>query len=554
MAHMPSGFCSGYKHFTKEGAHEYRLEKLDLKARHHSFEFRAVYKTIQDVMQRPNVIIRSVYSNFSPLGIFYLGPYPIDLVIVTASGQILMYQFDGMWCHGCQECPPIGRYVNGQTWHQVREKTEKRDANTLEWIQRVNEAALQCQLSAMPFISYHVIQDCCTPGYSPQTLRRAFATEPALTKLIKGYSITDMCGKSTSLSTLQHLLSSITDSSYTFIAYANVIIQAIDSEQPSLITYETRENRYTRQHLSHQGHVVLTRNYYQWLQATFGNRLEITSIEWILFYATDPHWNTIYTHLTQLRSSTDDKVMVTFLKRIVNLSCGFFGARTSSLDKCSYRLVNSLPANYAFYLHFPDMNYTMDIGNNSYFLLETKPRPKLGTKRKATSSALPMFITIIEYGKLRLVQILHFIQQHVYPNSFKLLYSNVDNLIYALANVDTLEEAVRPECQINFQHNKESYFALDKKQPGLAELKWIRNGNVGWKFLTMRTQHYCIVISEQEHKTNLHKTAGWSGLSSWEAYTSSKKLLEGEKLSLTQTRRTNKIANMDTHQIQYLYK
>ena len=93
----------------------------------------------------------------------------------------------------------------------------------------------------------------------------------------------------------------------------------------------------------------------------------------------------------------------------------------------------------------------------------------------------------------------------------------------------------------------------NQKRPGLAELKWIRNGDCGWKFLTLRTQHYCIIISEQEDQANLHKAAGWSGLSSWQAYTASKKIMDGQKLTLSQTRRVNKKASMDTHQVDYMY-
>jgi len=385
-------------------------------------------------------------------------------------------------------------------------------------------------------------------------LENAFQTIPDLVSLVKGYRITDACDKTISLSRLEDLLSTHTDANYTFFAYAHVNLDLLPHEQAPFITYETRENKYAKQMLSTQGQVVLTRNYYQWLKQTFGSRIHVDSIDWIIFYATEPCWNVLYTRLTQLRSSTTDQVLMSYLKRMINLGCGFFGARTSQKDKCSYRLVNALPASYAFYLHRPDINYTMDIGSNAYFLLETKARPKLVQTLKATNTALPMFLTVIEYGKLRLVQIMHFIQQHVYPHHFKLLYSNVDNMVYALANADSLEEAVRPDALTNFNQQKQLFMALDgTKQPGLAKLEWIRNGHSQWKFISLRTQHYCVVLSEQEHQANLHKTAGWSGLSSWEAYTSSKKILEGQRLCIIQNRRINKIANLNTRPVEFMY-
>jgi len=540
---MPSGFCTGFKSFcTNDGT---QLEKLDTRARHHSFEFRAVYKTILDMSQRTDIQIRAVYSNFSAYGLFCLGPYPIDLVITTSLGQVFLFQMDGAWCHGCPRCPSLERYVHYQTLEQVRKTTQTRDDHTLLWMNHINS-------NNKPSVSYWVIQDCCTLGYDPKSLQRAFETIPALAQVVKGYSITDHCGKSMTTSTLQQLLAKQTDSSYTFIAHADITIEPASYEQAPLIIYESRENKYAKQHLSYQGSVVLTRDYYQWLLDQFGSRVHVHHFNWILFYATEPCWNSIYNTLIQLRSSTQDPILVSFLKRIINLSCGFFGTRTTYKDKCSYRLVDAVPANYVFYLHYPDIYNSMDVGNNGYFLLETKSKPKLKKGLTPSNSALPMFLSVVEYGKLRLLQILQFIQNHVRPGYFKLLYSNVDNMLYTLANVDTLEEAVEPDRLFNFHQTKDAFLTVSK-QPGSAEPKWIRNGDCGWKFVTLRTQHYSLVIAEQEHDDNLHKTAGWSGLSSWETYKASKSILEGEHISITQSRRINKIANVATHQVEFKY-
>lgn len=545
---MPTGFATGFKSFCTNDPKHCHLERLDAMARHQSFEYRAVYKTIHDMMQFPNIQIRTVYSNYSPLGLFYLGSYPIDLVVITTTGHVFLFQMDGAWCHGCPTCPPLGRYINGKTWQQVRTLTNKRDDKTRQWVNQINT-----RLNNKSLVSYAIIQDCCTPGYTPKELDNAFQTIPALASLVKGYHITDKCGKTLTWTHLEKLLDTHRDPDYTFIAYAHVHLDLLPHEQAPLIVYEMRDDKYAKQSLSTQGQVILTRNYYQWLKQMFGSRICVNVMDWILFYATEPCWNNLYTLLTQLRSSTQDPVLVSYLKRMINLGCGFFGARTSQKDKSSYRLVNALPANYAFYLHTPDINYTMDIGSNAYFLLATRPRPKLCQFVKPTNTALPMFLTIIEYGKLRLVQILHFIQQHVYPHYFKLLYSNVDNLIYSLARVDTLQEAVRPEALMSYDQNKDLFLASGAKQPGLAKLEWIRNGDCGWKFISLRTQHYCVIISEQQHNMNLHKTAGWTGLSSWEAYTMSKSILEGQQLCLIQNRRINKIANVNTHPVKFMY-
>jgi hypothetical protein len=545
QAMMPSGFCTGFRKIVSQN--QEFMECLDIKGRRHrSFEFRAVYKTIYDLMQKGTCSIRTVYSNYSALGLFCLGPYPIDLAIITEDGQLLLYQMDGAYCHGCPNCPPRDRYLNGQTHQQVREKTNKRDATTRSWINQYHAK-----------IQYTIIQDCCTPGYSSKLLKAAFETVPELANLVKGYAITDEFNNGCSVSEMIFKLTSSTNQAFTYIAHANLNLPYANHLGP-LIVYEPRPDTYTRQTLSHDGTVVLTRDYLQWLLSIFGESCVVQSLDWILFYSVDPIWNHLFKTLTQWRSTTKDPVLVSFLKRIINLTCGFFGARTAQHDKTTYRLVNKLPNNYAFFRHFPDINYTMDVGSNSYFLLETKPWPKYYNYRKSSKSALPMFLSVVEYGKLRLVQILHYIQQHTAPGHFKLLYSNIDNIIYSLAHADTLEDAIRLDARKDFDATKHLYLTPPAdsnaiKLPGLAELKWIRRGDVDWKFITIRTQHYCLVVSETEHQDNVHKTSGWSNLSSMEAYHAAKSILNGNKVNILQTRRINKKSNMLTHQVQFTY-
>ena len=320
------------------------------------------------------------------------------------------------------------------------------------------------------------------------------------------------------------------------------------------MVYQEREDKYTKQTLAYSGTVVLTRDYFEWLQAAFGQVL-LEDVDWVLFYKTEPIFNQLYYDLTTLRSTTTDPVLVCFIKRMINLSCGFFGTRTSEQNKSVYRLVDRPPADYSFFRHQLNLDYTMDLGKKSYVLLETKLWPKISTYQKPSTSAIPMFLSIVEYGKLRLVQILHFIQQHVDSSKFRLLYSNIDNLVFALADADTLEEAIHPQLDHHFQAQKEQFFVAHPthKTPGMAALEWIRDHSCGWKFISIRTQHYCLVVSQPECEGNLHMTSGWSKLSSQEAYNLSKQMLSGNSVQLMQTRRTDKKSNMDTHQVEFLY-
>ena len=550
--YMPSGFCTG---FGKSQEHPGKdLCKLDSKARHKSFEFRAVYKVLFDLSKRDGIAIRSVYSNYSPLGLFCLGSYPIDLAIVTQDGRLLLYQMDGLWAHGCPTCPDQPHlFVHGQTYQQVRQKTNQRDRDIHTWMETINATV------NYPMVQYTIIYDCHTDGFSPNALDYIYSTVPELAQLVQGYQVTDVIGTTLRETTFESVLAKHSNISYTFIAKATVNVWStadIHTDGP-LVVYQSRSNKYTKQSLAYSGTIVLTRDYYEWLNKTF-QRVSLENLEWVLFYKTEPIFNQIYNELTQLRSTSTDPVLICFLKRLINLSCGFYGAHTSQQDKATYRLVDGLPKDYAFFQHNLNLDYTTDIGQRSYILLETKSLPKVSSYHKPSNSAIPMFVTIVEYGKLRLVQILHFLQQHADPLKFRLLYSNIDNILFALGDADTLEEVLRPHRLDSFNTQKENFLASVQngaivKTPGMAALEWIRKGSCGWKFISIRTQHYCLVVSNPTNGGNLHKTSGWANVSSQNAYNLALQMLKGKTVTMNQTRRVDKKCSMDTRKVTFHY-
>jgi len=551
QTYMPSGFCTGYGKVKPSG---HSLEKLDKKSRHNTFEFRAVYRVLHHISVEKKEIIRSVYSNFSPLGLFYLGSYPIDLAVVLESGHLLLFQMDGQWTHGCpDQCQPLKHYANGQSYEQVRAKTNLRDKVILEW-----RTAMMLQEFQ---VEYEIIYDCHSEflsEYSGTFLETQFQNKPELAQLVKSYQRIESLGNSLTPQKLEYLIASAPDNDFTFIAKARLQVASHPHEliPPGgpLVVYEHRHDKYTRQSLSYNGSVVLTRDYYEWLKNSFDTVL-VQELEWVLFYKTEPIFNEIYQNLIQSRSVTKDPVHASFLKRMINLSCGFYGAHTSQQNKTTYRLVDGPPSNYQFFRHHLNMDYTGDVGQNGYLLLETKMWPKKSSYRKASSSAIPMFLCIIEYGKLRLIQVLNFLQRHIAPTQFRLLYSNIDNLVFALGNANTLQESVHPFRMASFHAEKHQFLVEEEesKTPGKAELEWIRQSSSGWKFISVRTQHYCLVVSHDHDQGHLHKTSGWSHLSSVEAYELAKEMLGGKQVKVIQTRRVNKKCNMDTHQVEFMY-
>lgn len=550
QALMPTGFCMGFQKSQLDGN---CLQLMDIRARYKSFEFRAVYKTLYDLLQHKGVLIRTVYSNFSPFGIFGLGSYLIDLAVVTNKGRLLLYQMDGAFCHGCDDCPPLFRYVHGKTQDQVRKDTKIRDAFIHSWVKEMNLAAIRhsSEYEKEPMVAYQVIQDCCSPGYDSASLSAAFLTIPALAQLVKGYTIVDQIGKNPSIcKVMQKIDAAQNNLNFMFIAKAHVTIQKSPQQKwqyGPLIVYENRQDKYAKQSLAYSGCVVLTRDYYLWLKKNYGTQLSISSIDWILFYPTEPRWNDIYEFLTQYRSETNDVVMAAFLKRIINLSAGFYAVRSDQPRRSRFRLVNKLPMDFKFYQHSPDVHYCMDVGQDSYFLLEMKPAPKLFVA--PSKSALAMHLTIVEYAKCRLIELIHFLQQHIKVGCFRLLYSNVDNVVFCIANADCLADAIEPTMMSSFNQTKYLYVVDGQKKPGLAEEKWIRLGSSRWKFISIRMQHYCLVVPSNE-EDGLYKTSGWSNLSSMEAFQAAEAILKGERVTISQMRRVNKLSNMNVHSVQ----
>ena len=600
---IPSGFCTGYEKLDPDSSAGI-LERLDVRARHKSFEFRAVYKAIEGFVRRSGEVVRSLYHNYSPLGLFTLGMYNLDLAIVTERGQILLLNCDGNFVHSCDTCPPFKRqrqFVNGQSREQVREKSDRRDADIRAWVDSVN-AGFAALGWGPETVSYAVLHDCHTPGYTTLDLERSFATHPVLAKLVRGYRITDQCGSSLSLAQFRELASSGREEdggdSHTFIAKATVSVEPPpwrsgfedtkdkdgsfslgplivygekdddedDDESPERVRPgRPKSNRYSHQALAWSGTVVLTRDYYHWLENTFGNRFTVRDLDWVLFFKTEPCLNVIYRELVDLRSTTPDPVLVTFIKRIVNLSAGFYGVRSSQRNKTTYRLVNKMPFRFAFYRHALDPHNNVLLGDTSYFLLETSPAPKRPTKRPPAKSAVALFLTIVEYGKLRLVEILHFIREHLPPGRCRLVYSNVDNAVICLSGgSDSLEQAVAPEKRSSFRALKSSHLyeeseegrpAAAVKAPGLAELKWKRSGpDCDWKFITLRIQHYCIKVPARPDQ-NLHKTSGWSDVSSDQVFSWAQDLLRGSGVvKVLQNRRVSKMFSTETRPVTFQYQ
>ena len=119
-----------------------------------------------------------------------------------------------------------------------------------------------------------------------------------------------------------------------------------------------------------------------------------------------------------------------------------------------------------------------------------------------------------------------------------------------------LEDVVMPTKQVSFCACQRHFLMMPEnsnKTPGLAEIKWQRGGDgCHWKFITVRTQHYCIGVQSNPTQ-DLHKTAGWSNVSSEQAFAWAEDLLRGRRVAVPQTRRISKMLSMDTREVVFHY-
>ena len=61
-------------------------------------------------------------------------------------------------------------------------------------------------------------------------------------------------------------------------------------------------------------------------------------------------------------------------------------------------------------------------------------------------------------------------------------------------------------------------------------------------------QHYCL-STESDQQPNLHKSSGWSNVSSEQAFDWAQQLLAGESVAVPQKRRVHKMLSMETRDV-----
>jgi uncharacterized membrane protein len=457
-ARLPTGFSVSFR----KGARVYSYQ------RHRAFEFRAVFYTLRQLLLQGQAI-RGVYSNYHPLGICYVGPYPLDLCVVLEGGQALLYNFDGIYAHSCRAdppCSPLSSYASQKSSQELSEDANKRDEFIIQYIDRGN-------------MLYQVFSDCCSGPYNKQQLNSEFLRDFQLRALIEPYE--QINGNLDYPSPLT-----------TFVAEVRGSVQADEKNPlPPIFTWYNGKAANLN-----QGTFLVTQDSYEYLKEHHG--LVVDQVEAAVFYKRDFLLPQFYQRLL-LERSRHGEVQSKIIKSIVNYSTGVFGANPNNLKAGTRRLVYRLPLRFDFNRHlcFP---------LSDYFVVENLAKAKT---EKLSFNALAVFVTIVEYGKLRILQLLDFYKRHLDPCDYRLLYIHVDSTIVALSGA-SLDETARDSAQ--YQRDKALFFHQEK--PGMAKLEWMKNDL--WNCITPRPQFFALL--HPDTREGIYKMSGGGSLSPDDAY------------------------------------
>jgi hypothetical protein len=284
--------------------------------------------------------------------------------------------------------------------------------------------------------------------------------------------------------------------------------------------------------------IIVTKDYLDWLVRECNFKVSV--IHNIFYYKTSNILNKIYQDLiTERNSPTISPGRKQLIKNIVNFSAGFYGFNNNKNHAGKHKIVVGIDHNYNTLKHHMMEFQTLDFKN--LCIKQTNSIHSKERKRKACQTAFPLFINIVEFGKLRLSQILCHFDTCLDPDKYRHLYTNVDNIVFVLST-PSLDEAVKPEFRQKFMDEKANYFTPNSAGHLKEEYKITVDRD--WKFVSPRSHHYSIITNDMD--VSVHKNSSVKGLSSEEYFKTNLAILNKEKITVEQERRVNKTKNMET--------
>ena len=568
--HCPTAFCVGFSNYgaAAAAADPCRLYRTDKMIRANSFEYQGVMKTILTIMNDPNTLqIESVFSNYSPLGLFWINNYPLDLAVVftglrnNAEVTELTYliQFDGRFAHGCRKrercTPSLKRYCDDKSEEVLIEKTKQRDTSIQSWI----------DLQTHRQYKYFVIPDCHSPSFQIKQLANSFKSTPELNILQEPYQSLNRYSVS-----LDEIFNCHPDLTYILIGSGKI-------PKPESLPEEFKTNAFMIwkketdvkfvQDLGWEtlDSAIFTRDTLEYAITELGFELDYVSS--CYFYRRCPTMGLVFEDLLDERMKCSSSSKNKLIKSIINYATGMFGfnpfnqkQENKQPAKIRSKLVRgTLPGQYNISLVEPVCNHTYFISkpNGTHFSHKSKAQQmQQGQRRqsKPINSALPLYPCIVEYGKMRLLQCLRFLQYCAKPDMTKLTYSQVDNLVLALG-ARSLETTVDPSKKEFFETHKHLYLT-STNQPGRLKKEWSFPADTAddskWKFVSPCPCSYAVIPEQSQNKEGHAKMSSLNGISNVQSYNISLQVLLHQPIKVLQERRVNHVANRETKMVELI--
>ena len=429
------------------------------------------------------------------------------------------------YCHGCRQgCFPLPNYVGNKTQEEVEFNSQQRDNALLEWCDQVN-TAIRCP----DYATYVVKTDC--HDYSVKMLKHYFYAKPHLAHLIQDYMT-----KTTI--TIEDILDC--NQNLTYIA----VLQGSADKTLNLkpLFSKKEEGDWIRQDET-TDNIIVTKDYLDYLRREFN--FQISSVASVFFYKKCNTFNQIFQNLVTHRADPNISLcQKQLLKKIINYSTGFFGFNQNKPGQCNRKIVSKFSKYYDITRH--SALFLGKLENKDYYIKTCYKRPSACQKK--CLSPLPIYSSIVEYGKMKMAQILTFFDFFLIPESYCHLYSNTDNVILALST-KTIEDAVKPHLKDWFQIEKSLIFS--NNEPGHLKQEFYFSKESEWKFVSPIMQNYSILTKDS---TGLHKSSAFYHISTLESYNYSLLLLDKKCINVTQPRRTNKIVSTEIYEQNFVVK
>jgi len=290
--------------------------------------------------------------------------------------------------------------------------------------------------------------------------------------------------------------------------------------------------------------MLLTSDYYRYLVDHFD--FQVTSVPWISYYRRCNDLPRVFRHLVDMRTALPkDSSAAGFLKSVVNYACGYFGLHRSKKPYCKAKITHKLPKTYNVYKN--EAIPLPDFDNKDLYIVKSK-YPTAHLKNKSVTPLLH-FVGIIEYGKLQINRAIHIFQRHLRPTAFRILYSNVDNLIVA-CSADSFEDALLDPSPAGLEAFAREWLPLaNQPGPGKFKLEWMVPSGHGWKFVTPFCMFYS--LTTEDDSSAKHKSLGLKGLVSHDVFKIAYDLWRKERVTMQVVKRKDKLAGTDTHLVTY---